>query len=154
TAHHTARWAGALSLLLAGAASAAGPPVAWPVSSALRNWQPAVPPPGPAVPTVSLRVRVPAEVAGGKDLTYVITAANDSDAAAQPVTVRAPLPATATFVRSDPEPTEKGKALVWKFGTFKPDTRRAITLVLAPAGEEDVQACAYLQFEHGQCVRT
>src|SRR5262249_27299552 len=33
-------------------------------------------------------------------------------------------------------------------------SRREVTLVLAPAGAGDVQNCARVQFEHGQCVTT
>lgn len=145
TAPRTAALLAVLAATVAGAVAPPAPP-------APRHAQ--LPPARLPTPAVSLRVRVPAEAAPGQELTYSITAENVSTADAHHVTVRVPLPADADFVRSDPAPAEKAKAALWKFGTLKPGARQAITLVLKPAGGEAVQLCAYVQFEHGACVRT
>jgi uncharacterized repeat protein (TIGR01451 family) len=108
----------------------------------------------PPAPMVSLRVRVPAEAAAGRELTYRIIAENTSLAAAHHVTVRIPLPAGSRFVRATPEPTETKPALLWKFGSLAPRARRKIALVVVPDGGSDLSCCARVQFEHGQCVRT
>jgi len=105
-------------------------------------------------PVVTIQVRVPAEVAPGKDLEYRITVNNTSRAAAHHVTVRNPVPANTTFVSADPAPTMKEPELVWRLGSMEGCTKKEIVLVLRPTGEGEVQNCARVQFEHGQCVTT
>src|SRR5207302_3637162 len=64
------------------------------------------------------------------------------------------LPGNARFVRATPEPSTRTPELRWDLGTLPGGARREITLVLAPTGGEEVNNCARIQFEHGQCVRT
>jgi uncharacterized repeat protein (TIGR01451 family) len=128
---------------------------------------PAVParPPGPVdppVPQVALHVRVPARAEPDKDLTYHLTVENTSRAAAHHVLVRDRLPAGTRVVSADPpakapaaEPA-KGKPadLTWDLGTLEPAERREIVLVIHPPDAEEIENSAYVQFEHGQTVRT
>src|SRR5262249_21091619 len=72
----------------------------------------------PPPPVVKLRVRVPACAPTGVDLIYRITVENCAPGDAHHVMVRNPLPSNAKFVRANPEPTEKGKELLWKLGTM------------------------------------
>src|SRR5262249_687639 len=60
----------------------------------------------------------------------------------------------ARYVRAQPEPTTIDPELRWEFGTLAPGGKREITLVLMPTGKEEINNCARVQFEHGQCVRT
>jgi uncharacterized repeat protein (TIGR01451 family) len=109
----------------------------------------------PPAPAVSIRVRVLAEVAPGRELTYRLIAENNTRASAHHVTVKATLPpGAARFVRASPEPTETSPSIVWKLGTLAGCSKREITLVVLPTGTEDLTCCARVQFEHGQCVRT
>jgi uncharacterized repeat protein (TIGR01451 family) len=115
-------------------------------------------PADPPTPAVSVHVRVPATAAPGKELEYRIGVENRSAAAANHVEVRSTVPAHAEFVKATPEPiaapTKDSPKLAWKLGTLGPGARREITLVLKPDGTGDVDACARVVFEHGQCVRT
>jgi uncharacterized repeat protein (TIGR01451 family) len=109
------------------------------------------------VPCVAIRVRVPAESAAGRDLTYRLIAENISRARAHHVTVSVPIRDPnlhATFVRATPEPDETAPVLVWKLGTLGGLEKKEVRLVLRPAGDGDVTCCARVKFEHGQCVRT
>lgn len=108
----------------------------------------------PPTPVVALRVRVPACAAAGQELEYHICVENVSAAPAHHVLVRNPLPAHARFVRAKPEPNSKEPELVWQLGTLAPCACCEIVLVLAPTGTGDVENCARVQFEHGQCVCT
>ncbi len=109
----------------------------------------------PPFPCVAVRVRVPADVAPGEELTYRITAENTSRADAHHVLVKAALPKNARFVRANPPADDKGPpAASWKLGTLKAGERRDMTLVVLPEGDSDLDLCARVQFEHGQCVRT
>ncbi len=108
----------------------------------------------PPAPTVSISVRVPAQTAPGQDLVYQIRVVNRSRAAAHHVTVRDPLPRNAEYVRATPEPTQREPELVWRLGTMEGCATKEITLVLRPTGTGDIQNCARVQFEHGQCVTT
>lgn len=108
----------------------------------------------PPVPAVSIKVRVPAEVEPGKEINYRITVTNTSRAAAHHVTVRNPLPTGAKFVRATPEPSALTPVLTWNFGTLEGCAKKEINLVLLPGEGSEVQSCARVQFEHGQCVRT
>lgn len=108
----------------------------------------------PPTPVVNLRVRVPPSVGLGQELTYKLIVENSSTGAAHHVILRNPLPINARYVRAQPEPTARAPELVWELGTLSGGTRREITLVLAPTGKGDIQNCARVQFEHGQCVTT
>jgi hypothetical protein len=109
----------------------------------------------PPVPSVAVRVRVASEAARGEELAYRILADNSSAADAHHVTVKVTLPKNARFVRARPDASDPGPAVaVWRLGTLKSGERREITLTLLPDGDSDVDLCARVQFEHGQCVRT
>src|SRR5262249_19767978 len=108
----------------------------------------------PPVPVVAIKVRVPAMAAPGQELESRLLVENTSRAAAHHVLVRNPLPANARFVRAKPEPSAREPELQWRLGTLEARARREIVLVLAPTGDGDVENCARVQFEHGQCVRT
>jgi uncharacterized repeat protein (TIGR01451 family) len=113
----------------------------------------------PPTPVVRVQVRVPANVAPGKDLEYKIVVANTSQADAYRVTVRNPLPAGTTFVRAEPQPDTQQPAqpaaLVWTIGTLRAGERREIELVLKPADStKEIRNQAFVHFEHGQAVVT
>jgi uncharacterized repeat protein (TIGR01451 family) len=97
---------------------------------------------------------VPARVAAGSEIEYHICVENRSQAEAHHVLVRNPVPAAARFVRADPEPNVREPELRWQLGTLPAGTFREIILVLMPAGTSDVDNCARVQYEHGQCVHT
>jgi len=115
---------------------------------------PACEPADPPTPVVSLRVRVPASAAAEQELEYHIRVENSSRAAAHHVIVRNPLPPNARYVRAKPEPSSREPELLWQLGTLEGCGRRDIVLVLSPTGTGDIQNCARVQFEHGQCVTT
>jgi uncharacterized repeat protein (TIGR01451 family) len=108
----------------------------------------------PPTPVVSLRIRVPATASAGQDLEYRICIENLSAAPAHHVIVRNPVPANARFVRANPEPSAKEPELIWNLGTLAACACKEIALVLSPTGTGDIQDCARVQFEHGQCVTT
>jgi uncharacterized repeat protein (TIGR01451 family) len=108
----------------------------------------------PPLPMVSIKVRVPACAVPGEELTYRICVENRGGAAAHHVQVRNPLPANATFVRADPPPASSDPVLEWRLGTLDCHACKEITLVLKPTGSGDIQNCARVQFEHGECVLT
>jgi uncharacterized repeat protein (TIGR01451 family) len=97
---------------------------------------------------------VPAVAAAGQELEYRICIENLSTAPAHHVIVRNPLPANARFVRANPEPSAKEPELIWNLGTLAGCACKEIILVLSPTGAGDIQDCARVQFEHGQCVTT
>jgi uncharacterized repeat protein (TIGR01451 family) len=111
-------------------------------------------------PIVRLRVRAPAEVQPEKEVEYQLTVENVSQAEAHHVTVRDRLPRGTEYVRAKPEPTKKVSPkegvtdLLWDFGTLKPGERKTITVALQPKGSDEVQNNAYVQFEHGQTIKT
>ncbi len=123
---------------------------------------PALPPPAsgtacpaePPTPVVSIHVRAPATAAPGQDLEYRIRVENTGRAPAHHVLVRNPLPAHAKFVRATPKPDQADPELVWRLGTLDGCASREIVLVLSPIGSGDVDNCARVQFEHGECVTT
>ena len=150
----------AFALLVTVGATFAGAAEEYPTSPPGFVTNPAfVPPQGadpvdPPVPTIALRVRVPATAGADEELQYNITVENTSRAGAHHVAVRNPLPANVRFVRATPEPNQKDPELRWNFGTLEPGARKEIVLVVKPTGPGDVQNCARVQFEHGQCVTT
>jgi len=108
----------------------------------------------PPVPSVALRVRVPAMSPPGQPLQYRYIVENTTRAKAHHVVVRNPLPSNVEFVRATPEPDEKAPNLRWDFGTLEPLARREIVLVVKPTAAGEVRCCARVQFDHGQCVTT
>jgi uncharacterized repeat protein (TIGR01451 family) len=108
----------------------------------------------PPTPTVTIHVQAPAAAAPGQELEYRICVENTSRAAAHHVTVRNPLPARARFARATPKPDQTDPELLWRLGTLEACACRKIVLVLVPSGGGDVENCARVQFEHGQCVTT
>jgi len=108
----------------------------------------------PPAPTVAIRVRVAATAAAGQELQYRLYIENRSDAPAHHVLVRDPVPANAEYVRATPEPSARVPELQWNMGTLAAGACKDILLVLRPTGTGDVQDCARVQFEHGQCVTT
>lgn len=123
---------------------------------------PAVQPMEPPVPVVRLRVRAPARIEPDKEIEYRLTVENISRADAHHVVVRDRLPrGVDKHVRAEPEPTKQTKKakddptdLLWELGTLKAGQHKEIVLAIKPAGSEDVQNRAYVQFEHGQKVTT
>jgi uncharacterized repeat protein (TIGR01451 family) len=121
---------------------------------------PGAEPRDPQVPVVRLRVRVPARVQPDKDIEYRLTIDNISQGAAHHVQVRDRLPTGTRFVRAEPKPTSEKPAkggvtdLLWDFGTLKPGEQKVIVLSINPSGADEVQNSAYVQFEHGQTVKT
>ncbi len=121
---------------------------------------PVVAPPGtacpvdPPTPTVAIHVRAPASAAAGEEVEYRLLVENTSRAPAHHVLVRNPLPEHARFVRATPKPDQTEGDLLWRLGTLDACARREIVLVLSPTGTGDVNDCARVQFEHGQCVTT
>lgn len=117
----------------------------------------------PAPPVVRLRIRVPAEVAPGERLKYVLTVENASSAAAHHVTLQQRLPRGVRLVaeetpekptRTAPGPTG-GEDLFWELKSLGPGARKEITVVVQPdPGTGDLDCQAYVHFEHGQAVRT
>jgi uncharacterized repeat protein (TIGR01451 family) len=124
--------------------------------AAADGWPPAPGPEPDDVPTpvVRLTVRVAATATAGQELEYRLCVENPSRGAAHHVLVRNPVPAHAKFVRASPEPHAKEPELLWKLNTLEPGAKCEITLVLAATGTGDVQNCARVVFEHGQCVTT
>jgi uncharacterized repeat protein (TIGR01451 family) len=108
----------------------------------------------PPTPVVAIHVRAPASAAPGQECEYRICVENTSRAPAHHVTVRNPLPAHAKFVRATPKPDQTDPELLWRLGTLEACACREIVLVLSPTGAGDVDNCARVQFEHGQCVTT
>jgi uncharacterized repeat protein (TIGR01451 family) len=106
------------------------------------------------VPVVALHVRVPATTGAGQELRYQLSVENTSRAAAHHVLVRNPLPAHAKYVRANPEPSAREPEFLWQLGTLEGGAHREITLILEPTGAGDIQNCARVQFEHGQCTTT
>ncbi len=112
----------------------------------------------PANPVVTIRVRVPADVAPGDDIKYAITVQNVSAADAHAVTVRNPLSADVEkVVKSEPEPDKQStdKQLVWSFGTMKAGASKSIELVLRhKPNAAELKNLAYVRFEYGEAVTT
>lgn len=114
--------------------------------------------PDPPYPVVRIQVRVPADSPPGDDIKYLVTVQNVSAADAHAVTVRNPIPKTATFVKAEPEADKAqstAEQLVWAFGTLPAGKAKTIELTLKPrpdAGE--VKNLAYVKYEHGQAVTT
>jgi uncharacterized repeat protein (TIGR01451 family) len=106
-------------------------------------------------PLVTIRVRVAATATAGQDLDYRLIVENRSRAPGHHVLVRCSLPTHAELTRATPEPTARAAGeLQWQLGTLAAGERKEIVLVVKPNGDGDLQCCARVAFEHGQCVRT
>jgi uncharacterized repeat protein (TIGR01451 family) len=109
---------------------------------------------------VQLRVRAPVEVQPEKEIEYQLTVENVSSVEAHHVTVRDRLPRGITHVRAKPEPTKKLPPkdgvtdLLWEIGTLKAGERKEIVVAFQPGETEEVRNNAYVQFEHGQTIKT
>lgn len=138
---------------------AAGVQVGTPTPSAPAR--PGFPPSDPPTPQVSIRVRVPADAHPGKELEYRFLVQNPTTAAAHHVRVRTPVPTNSKFLRADP-PEDKPSDVpgnlqdqkVWTLGTMAGGSQKEIRMIVEPNGAGDLQCCARVQFEHGQCVKT
>jgi uncharacterized repeat protein (TIGR01451 family) len=108
----------------------------------------------PPAPVVTIKVRVPACAEPNEELEYRIHVENLSKMPAHHVIVRNPVPANATFVRATPPPSASDPVLEWRLGTLDGCASRDIVLVLKPTGAGDVNNCARVVFEHGECVLT
>ena len=114
--------------------------------------------PDPPHPVVTVRVRVPADMAPGDDIKYIITVQNISSADAHGVTVRNPIAVEVDgVVKADPMPdkTSTDKQLIWVLGTMKGGTTKKIELTLRhKPGVTELKNLAYVKYEHGQSVTT
>jgi uncharacterized repeat protein (TIGR01451 family) len=82
---------------------------------------------------------------------------NPSQAPAHHVLVRDRLPGNVKFIRASPEPRREKQDqqdLLWDLGTLAPQARIEIVVEVQPDGSGDVESKAFVQFEHGQAVRT
>jgi uncharacterized repeat protein (TIGR01451 family) len=108
----------------------------------------------PPAPMVTLRVRVPGQASAGEPLKYHLFVENAAQAPAHHVLVRDRLPANVEFLRATPEPKKQGQDLLWDLGTLGPSARKEIVVEVRPDGSGDVENNAFVQYEHGQTVRT
>jgi uncharacterized repeat protein (TIGR01451 family) len=70
------------------------------------------------------------------------------------VLVRNPVPGNTRFVGASPEPSIREPELIWQLGTLEAGASRDIVLRLLPNGDGEINNCARVQYEHGQCVAT
>jgi hypothetical protein len=159
----TARLIGTAALLLAATAGVAQPPADGPARPT-----PAADPPSfdgrplpalPPTPVVQIVVLVPQDAAPGQAVPYQIKVANTSAARAHRVRVRMPWPAAAASAERVEPPakdgTVPGKELAWEFNTLEANESRTIALAFRPAANQgELEARAYVSFEHGQRVVT
>ena len=108
----------------------------------------------PPAPQVILRIRVPAKVAPGAELTYSISVENPTLVPAHRVRVRSNAPSSSKFVRSVPQPETEGQNLVWSIGTLAPGVKKPISLTVIADGTGDVDFSSYVSFEHGETTKT
>ncbi|MFQ3651148.1 MAG: hypothetical protein SNJ75_12510, partial [Gemmataceae bacterium] len=108
----------------------------------------------PPPPVVMVRVRAPAELRADSPASYRISVENTSRAAAHHVLLKVALPANATLNKATPPAQTEPPQLAWKFGTLEAGQKREVTLLLKPTNNDEVEVCARVQFEHGQCVRS
>jgi uncharacterized repeat protein (TIGR01451 family) len=112
----------------------------------------------PPTPAVSIRVTVPSTVMPGRELEYHIVVENVSQADANHVVVKVPVPAHVRYKTAQPVPSSPPASgeLIWNLGTLKPGKRTDITFVVEvePGAVADINCCARVVFEHGECVRT
>jgi uncharacterized repeat protein (TIGR01451 family) len=106
-------------------------------------------------PTVAILVTAPGSIKIGEPIVYRLSVENRSQAAAHHVLVSNAIPKNATFVKANPEPSEKTEtSLRWKLGTLEPKAKQVIELTLLPSGDGDIVNVARVQFEHGEQVVT
>lgn len=103
---------------------------------------------------VAIHVQAPSCSGLGQEITYTIVVENCSMMPAHHVGVHNKLPANAKYVRATPEPVTLDPEMRWQLGTLPPGGRYEICLVLIPTGSGDINNCARVRFEHGQCVCT
>lgn len=108
----------------------------------------------PPAPCVTLKVRVSAYSAPGKEIEYRYFVENRAPVDAHHVIVKNPLPANVKFLRASPAPHQLEPELQWHLGTMKGGGKCEISLIVLPLGTEDVRNCVRIQYEHGQCVTT
>lgn len=112
----------------------------------------------PPAPQVTIRVRVPALAHPNEELVYHFYVQNVTPTAtAHHVRVRAPIPSNSKFMRANPAPDPANpdkEQLIWNLDSMPGGTSKEITLVVLPTGAGEVNCCARVQFEHGQCVKT
>lgn len=125
-----------------------------PVSGAL--------PPLPPTPVVQLMVLVPQDAAPNTDLQYTLRVVNQTTAVAHKVMVRMPVPDDVTFVKAEPAPdtilpggNQPAKELRWTYKSLTANTNQSIQVTVRPNEKaREVNARAYVSFEHGQQVTT
>jgi uncharacterized repeat protein (TIGR01451 family) len=115
---------------------------------------PSTEPQDPPAPLVTLRVRVPAQISSTEELKYRLVVDNPSRAPAHHVQVRERLPRNVQFMRATPEAKVQGQDLTWDLGTLAPQAHKEIVVEVKPDGTGDIESSAFVQFEHGQMVRT
>ncbi len=115
----------------------------------------------PPMPIVRLRVQAPASSEPDKEIEYRLTVENVSRADAHHVLLRDRLPrGMEKDFRAEPKPTRQTKSkkdltdLLWEIGTLKAGEHKIIVLAIKPQGAEDVPNSAFVQYEHGQTVKT
>jgi uncharacterized repeat protein (TIGR01451 family) len=112
----------------------------------------------PPTPAISVRVTVPSTATPGRELEYHLTVENVSQANANHVRVKVPVPAHVRYKTAEPVPGTPPASgeLVWDLGTMRRGQRVEITFVVEvePGTAEDILCCARVVFEHGECVRT
>jgi uncharacterized repeat protein (TIGR01451 family) len=113
----------------------------------------------PATPVVRIQVRAPAHLEPNKPLEYKFIVTNTSSATAYGVVVRHPLPKGAgQFLKSEPtaEVQQPGsKDMTWTFAELPGGkSKEIIVRYNVAAGSKEVQAKAFVKFEHGQAVTT
>ena len=123
-------------------------------SNSVRPTDGTLSPVDPPAPQVLLRMRVPANVAPGSELNYIILVENPSLVPAHRVKVRDTTPLGARFIRATPQPENDGTDLVWNFGTLSPGAKKSISLTLLADGTGDIENTARVSFEHGESTRT
>ncbi len=109
----------------------------------------------PPTPRVRLWVHAPAVSSRGQELVYRLYLRNDSPAAAHHVRVRAKMPQGAEVVNSTPTASPKQTDMVWELNTLAAKATKELTLTLKPPQDAaTLELCAWVSFEHGQCVQT
>lgn len=128
----------------------------------------------PPSPQVTVQLRVKGEVTPGQELEYKITVRNLGGGPAHHVWVWANLPTNSRFLRGIPDvkqvdtpPQQPFPALrpantnprqetflVWDLGTLDRNANKDLYFFVVPDGKGDVQCCARVRSEHGECVQT
>jgi uncharacterized repeat protein (TIGR01451 family) len=135
---------------------------------------PGLVPKDPPSPNVVLQLRVNGEAHPGKELEYKISVHNTGGGPAHHVWVWANVPTNSKFLRAIPDareatnpprepfpvakeglsPPRQDKVLVWNLETMPKGSTKDLYFFVIPDGNGDVQCCARVRSEHGQCVQT